>query len=134
MEETEVTLDYNMVFKFMQDFGVDFINRYQELIIDQPTNTYVSIKSCKTLADVETFVVFALCRPIAKGLSPKPAKQLLRRVNSYFDKELTKDDMHLMYSHLCYLDQFEQFKDFIKRGFPMDELRKEEEEMYGRQN
>lgn len=36
-----MALDYNEVFDFMQEFGIDLINRYQELIIDEPTNTYL---------------------------------------------------------------------------------------------
>lgn len=118
----EQTLDYGEVFKFMQEFQVDFLNRYQEMIIDEPTNTYVSIKSCKDIDDVKTFVVFALCRPIAKGLETRKANMLLKRVNQYFKMDLTREDMHLMYGELCYLEKFEQFKDFIKRGFPMHEL------------
>ncbi|PKH09826.1 hypothetical protein [Planomicrobium sp. MB-3u-38] len=115
-------LDYSEVFKFMQEFQVDYLNRYQEMIIDEPTNTYVSIKTCKDMDDVKTFVVFALCRPIGKGLEKRKANMLLKRVNQYFEMDLTREDMHLMYGELCYLDKFEKFKDFIKRGFPMHEL------------
>jgi hypothetical protein len=119
----EKELDYNEVFKFMIDFGIDFINRYEELIIDQPTNTYVCIKACKDIEDVKTYVVFALCRPIGKGLENKPATRLLNRLNKYFDVQLTKEDMRLMYQELCYMHKFDDFKSFIKRGFPMEELR-----------
>jgi hypothetical protein len=115
-------LDYNEVFKFMVEFEVDFINRYGELIIDEPTNTYTSINGCKNIEDVKTRVVFSLCRPIGKGLENKPAMRLLKRLNNYFNVDLTKDDMRLMYGELCYVEKIDEFKRFIQRGFPMDEL------------
>jgi hypothetical protein len=122
----EKELDYNEVFKFMVDFGIDFINRYGELIIDQPTNTYTTIKQCKDMEDVKTHVVYALCRPIGKGLEDKPATRLLNRINAYFNVQLTKQDMKLMYNQLCYVQKLDEFKSFIQRGFPMNELESEE--------
>ena len=118
-----MALNYNEVFQFMSDFGVDLLNRYEELIIDEPTNTYVSIKNCNDIEDVKTYVVFALCRPIGKGLEEKASTRLLNRVNAYFNVNLTKQDMHLMYQELCYTSKLETFKYFIKRGFPMNELK-----------
>lgn len=118
-----MSLNYNEVFKFMKEFGVDFINRYEELIIDEPTNTYVCIEGCKDIEDVKTHIVFALCRPIGKGLEKKDAIRLLNRFNNYFDVNLTREDMRLMYQKLCYVSKLEEFKDFIKRGFPIDELK-----------
>lgn len=120
-----MTLDYNEVFQFMKEFRIDLINRYGELIIDEPTNTYVSINNCKDIEDVKTYVVFALCRPIGKGLKDKDATRLLNRLNSYFEVKLTKADMLLMYQELCYVSKIEEFKSFIKRGFPIGELEKE---------
>lgn len=117
-----MSLDYNEIVKFMKDFKADFLNRYGELIIDEPTNTYAIIKKCKDIRDVELYVVFSLCRPIGKGLDEKDAKRLLHKINKYFKVNLTKGDMHLMYRELCYVDKLDQFKDFIRRGFPMDEL------------
>jgi hypothetical protein len=120
--EMENELNYNEVFKFMVEFEIDFINRYGELIIDQPTNTYTTIKQCKDIEDVKTHVVFSLCRPIGKGLENKPATRLLKRVNNYFNVNLTKEDMRLMYGELCYTSKLDELKSFIKRGFPMSEL------------
>ena len=117
-------LDYNEVFKFMRDFRIDYINRFNELIIDEPTNTYVSIEKCKDIKEVETYVMFALCRPISKGLNDKASSRLLQRVNRYFGTELTKDDLLLMYQELCYTHKLQDFNDFIERGFPMEELKK----------
>lgn len=116
------SLDFNEVVKFMKEFGVDLLNRYGELIIDEPTNTYVTITECKDIEDVKTYVVFALCRPIGKGLGEQASSRLLNRLNNYFDISLTKKDCLLMYQDLCYVSKLEQFKDFIKRGFPMEEL------------
>lgn len=118
-------LDYNQVFEFMQVFPADFINRYGELIIDQKTNMYTNLKYCNDFDELLTHVVYSLCRPIGKGLEVKDAKRMLHRVNKYFKVNLTREDMHVMYGELCYRDKFDQFKDFIKRGFPMDELRKD---------
>lgn len=118
-----MTLDYNEVFQFMQEFEADFINRYGELIIDEPTNTYVNIQVCKDIEEVKTYVVFALCRPIGKGLGEKASSRLLKRLNKYFNVNLTKQDCLLMYQELCYVSKLEQFKDFIKRGFPIEELK-----------
>lgn len=117
-------LDYTEVFQFMQDFGIDILNRFNELIIDEPTNTYATISECENIEDVKMRVVFNLCRPIGKGLEIKQANRLLKKFNEYFQTELTREDMRLMYGELCYRDKFEEFKDFIKRGFPIEELRK----------
>lgn len=116
-------LDYNEVFKFMQEFGINVLNQFNELIIDVPSNTYADIKECETIEDVKMIVVFNLCRPIGKGLEKKKANLLLEKLNGYFQTELSRDDLHLMYAELCYRDKFEEFKDFIRRGFPIDELR-----------
>lgn len=121
------TLDYNEVFQFMKEFKVDELNRFEEFIIDQPTNTHVSIKNCKDMEDVKVYVVYTLCRPISKGLEESASKRLLDRINQYFKVNLTKQDMRLMYQKLCYAEKVEEFKDFIKRGFPMEELKKQEE-------
>jgi hypothetical protein len=118
-----MSLDYNEVFKFMRAFGIDILNRYEELIIDEPTNTYVCIKNCQDIEDVKTFVVYAMCRPIGKGLSDRPATRLLKQFNKYFNASLTREDMLLMYQELCYEKKLPEFKEFIKRGFPMEELR-----------
>lgn len=115
-------LDYNEVILFMKKFGIDYMNRFNEFIIDEQDNIYTTLEHCKTIQDIETSVVFALCRPIGKGLSKIKAKRLLIKVNKYFNANLTRDDMHLMYRRLCYVDKFDEFKDFIRRGFPMGEL------------
>jgi hypothetical protein len=120
-------LKLDEVFQFMREFGVDLINRYGDLIIDEPTNTYTSITHCADMDDVKTSVVFALCRPIGKGLRERDAKRLLERLNKYFHTELTRDDMSRLYGRLCYVSKFDEFKDFIKRGFPMSELPEESE-------
>lgn len=121
-ETVEKTLNHNEVVKFMKEFKVDFLNRFGELIIDSKTNTFADINHCKDMDDVETTVVFALCRPIGKGLKKPVADNLLTRVNEYFDADLTREDMHLMYAKLCYINKFDDFKSFVKRGFPMGEL------------
>jgi len=118
-----VALDYNEVFEFMKEFEIDLLNRFGELIIDEPTNTYVIIKDCKDFEEVKTRVVYALCRPIGKGLDDRPAERLLERLNNYFETSLTREDMRLMYGKLCYLSKLGEFHDFIKRGFPIDELK-----------
>lgn len=117
------TLNYNEVFKFMRDFGIDCINRCNELIIDEPTNTYVGINGCKDIEDVKLYVVYAICRPIGKGLGVKAANRILNKFNNYFNVNLTREDMRLMYAELCYESKLDQFRDFIKRGFPIDGLK-----------
>lgn len=119
-----MTLDYNEVFQFMKEFGIDILNSYEELIIDEPSNTYTSIKYCQNIEDVKTHVVFSLCRPIGKGLNDRAASRLLKKLNKYFGVNLTKNDMLLMYQELCYESKLQEFKEFIKRGFPIEELEK----------
>lgn len=121
----EKALDYNEVMKFMREFGIDYINLYGELIIDEPTNTYVGIDKCTTMEQVKTYVVFTLCRPIGKGLPNLAATRLLGRVNKYFNINLTKKDMLTMYQQLCYVSKLDEFTSFINRGFPMNELKKD---------
>lgn len=120
----KVTLDFNEVMKFMKEFKVDLLNRFGEFIIDEPTNTYVGINQCKDIEEVKLYVVFALCRPIGKGLDERDANRLLKRFNEYFKVNLTRIDLLLMYQELCYMRELERFKDFVKRNFPMDELKK----------
>jgi len=69
-------------------------------------------------------VVFNLCRQIGKGLEKKQANRLVEKLNKYFHTELSGEDLHLIYLELCYWSKFEDFKDFIKRGFPIEELRR----------
>lgn len=115
-------LNYNEVIQFMKEFEVDLLNRFDELIIDFPTNTYVSIKGCKDIEDVKTRVVFALCRPIGKGLEKRDANRLLHRINKYFKVNLSRKDMLEIYGKLCYVEKINEFRDFINRGFPMEEI------------
>ncbi|MBM7598243.1 hypothetical protein JOC34_000600 [Virgibacillus halotolerans] len=129
MTRIENQLDYNEIVQFMKEFEVDLLNRFGELIIDEPTSTYACINNCKDIDEVKTRVVYNLCRPIGKGLDATPAKRLLNRLNKYFDTDLTKEDMRLMYQELCYVRKLDEFKSFIKRGFPMDELMIKQEEM-----
>jgi hypothetical protein len=117
-------LDYNEVFQFMKEFDIDILNKYEELIIDEPSNTYTSIKNCESIEEVKVHVVFSLCRPIGKGLESRTANRLLKNLNKYFNVNLTREDMRLMYQELCYIDKLDQFKEFIKRGFPVEELRR----------
>lgn len=116
-------LNYNEVVKFMKDFEVDVLNRFDELIIDYPTNTYVYIGGCKDIDDVKTRVVYALCRPIGKGLEKQEANRLLKRLNKYFKTNLTKEDLLLMYQELCYERKLPEFREFVLKGLPIEELK-----------
>lgn len=116
-------LNLNEVFQFMQEFKCDFINRFCEIIIDETTNTYVSINECKSLDDVKARVLMAMCRPIGKGLEINNANRLLDRFNTYFNTDLTRKDMRKIYVDLCYSSKLEENKEFIRRGFPVHELK-----------
>lgn len=118
------TLDYNDLMQFMKEFEIDYLNRFEELIIDELTNTYVSIRDCKNIDDLTIYVVYAICRPIGKGLEDKDAKRLLKKFNNYFKTNLKRSDFRLMYGELCYSHKLNEFKNFIKRGFPIEELEK----------
>jgi|GEM_PF-5952812 len=118
-------LNLNEVFQFMQEFKCDFINRFCEIIIDEPTNTYVSINECKSLDDVKARILMSICRPIGKGLELSHANRLLERFNKYFSTNLTRKDMLKIYRDLCYSSKLEENKEFIKRGFPVQELKEE---------
>lgn len=115
-------LNYNEVFSFMQDFPVDFLNNRNQLIIDENTDTFVSINGCETIEDVKARVVYAMCRPIGKGLETYQAERLLQRFNEYFGTELKREDLRRMYSELCYPHQIDTLKSFMQRGFPVAEL------------
>lgn len=118
----EAETNYNGVIQFMKEFGIDVFNRFDELIIDMKTNTYAYIGGCKDIDDVKTRVVYALCRPIGKGLDDKDADRLLDKFNKYFNVNLSKDDMLLMYQELCYVSKLDEFKKFMLKGFPIHEL------------
>ena len=120
-------VEYEEVFQFMKEFGIELMTHNKELIFDEKTNTYCSIEGCSDMWDVKTQAVYSLCRPIGKGLKVRDAERLLKRLNTYFKTSLTREDMRLMYQELCYNRKLGEFKGFIKRGFPMDELRKVEE-------
>ncbi|WP_342532687.1 hypothetical protein MHB40_14635 [Lysinibacillus sp. FSL K6-0057] len=76
-------LDLNEVFQFMQEFKCDFINRFCEIIIDEATNTYVSINECRSLEDVKARILMTMCRPIGKGLELSHAIQVnLKRIKT----------------------------------------------------
>lgn len=75
------------------------------------------------MEDVKAKVLMSMCRPIGKGLELKHANRLLDRFNKYFNTNLTREDMRKIYCDLCYSSKLEENKDFIKRGFPMHELK-----------
>jgi len=119
-------LNLNEVFQFMQEFKCDFINRFCEIIIDESTNTYVSINECKSLEDVKARILMSMCRPIGKVLELSHANILLERFNKYFSTDLSRQDMRKIYVELCYSSKLEENKEFIKRGFPVHELKDDE--------
>jgi hypothetical protein len=119
-------LDYNEVFQFMREFGINVINQWNELIIDAKWNIYTNLDLCENTEEVKARVIFALCRPIGKGLEVKDANRLLHKVNKYFKVNLTRKDMRLIYTELCYSHKFDEFKEFIQEGFPMEKLEKAE--------
>lgn len=110
---------FGEVFEFMQGFGIDALNRFGEMIIDVPTNTYAYVSDCETIEDVKTRVVYAISRPIYKGLEDKDADRILDRFNRYFEVELTREDFGVIYCELCYSDKLDEFKQFMIDGFPM---------------
>lgn len=114
---------FGEVFEFMQGFGIDALNRFGELIIDMPTNTYAYVSDCETIDDVKTRVVYAITRPICKGLEEDDAERLLARFNRYFEVGLTRDDFSVIYGTLCYVEKFDEFKQFMIDGFPMERYR-----------
>lgn len=124
MYKVNETLNYGEVFKFMQDYGCDFINARNELIIDAESNTYTGLKDATTIDHVKAKVLMNVCRPIYKGLPTKQAKRFLEKFNRYFNTELTREDMGLIYQHLCYGHMIVENMDFIHRGFPMYELKR----------
>ena len=116
------TLDYNEVFQFMQEYGINILNQWNELIINNHWNIYTNLNGCSNIEDVKAQVILAVCRPIGKGLDEKDAERELEKVNKYFVADLTRKDMRLIYTHLCYSDKLEEVKEFIKNGFPMATL------------
>ena len=124
MYKVNENLNYAEVFRFMKEYGCDCINENNELIIDLKTNTYTYLGDAPTIEHVKAKVLMSVCRPIYKGLPPRQANQFLRRFNDYFKTELTRDDMGLIYQHLCYGHMIIENVDFIQRGFPMNELKR----------
>lgn len=126
IKSKEQPLKLEEVFTFMKKFGADFINSNNELIIDLDYNIYFSLNNCKTIEDVEASTVLVLCRPIGKGIRYEKRKwrDLLKRFNTYFKCELTREDMREIYSELCYSGMMEGMKLFISDGFKMDQIKK----------
>lgn len=122
---TEKEVSYHELVDYMKQLGIALLNEHSELIIHEETNTYTYIGECNSMEDIETCVVYSLCRPISKGLEDKYANLLLEKVNNYYNKKLTKEDFLLMYKELCYVHKFNELKSFIQRGFPMEELKNE---------
>lgn len=124
MNKNNQTLDYRKVFKYMQDFDIDSLNKTGELIIDEQTNTYVNIVDCMTIDEVKLRVIYALRRPIGKGLNDADANRLLIKINTYYNINLDRNDLLLMYKHLDITTQEGQstFIRFVLRGFPIKEL------------
>lgn len=125
-EQPKQLLTQEELFRFMKKFGADFINSNNELIIDFDYNIYFSLNNCKTIEDVEASSLLVLCRPIGKGIRYEKRKwrELLKRFNTYFKCELTREDMREIYGELCYSGMLEALKQFIADGFKMDQLEK----------
>lgn len=119
-----MALDYNEVFRFMREYGIDVLNRFGELIIDMPTNTFTTLNDCESIEEVQLRVVYSICRPIAKGLEEKDAHRLLKRFNAYFKTELTREDFYMMYRDFCSESTLPAFREFMRRGFPVAELKR----------
>jgi len=118
----ENKLNYNQVLEFMKNFEVDYINRFDEMIIDHFTNTYVYIGGCHDIDDIVMRTVYAMARPIGKGLEESHAIRLLNKINNYFKISLTCGDMLTIYEELCYERKLPQFKKFVMNGMPMEEI------------
>ena len=116
-------MNYDQIMSLMRLFPIDYLNRFDELIIDEKTNIYSYIGGCESIEDVEACLILSLCRPIGKGLDKNDANRLLERVNGYFCVELTREDMLSIYTHLCYADYVKQVKKFIEDGFPIDRIK-----------
>ncbi|MEX3623760.1 hypothetical protein [Viridibacillus arvi] len=121
MEKTKFELDFNEVIEFMDAFQCDFINRQGDLIIDHKTNTFTNFNNCKTIKDLEAKVVMAVSAALSGG-ERKKRKYLLVNFNRYFKTSLSFDDMERIYSKLCYTSKLEENKQFIAKGFPIEEL------------
>lgn len=117
-------MEHNEIIKFMRDFGCDFINRNNEMIIDLDYNIYFSLNICDSVQDMEIYALLVLCRPIGKGIEYRKRKwrELLKRFNDYFKIELTREDMSEIYVHLCYLNMEDAVKRFIADGLPVSRL------------
>lgn len=117
-------MEHNEIIKFMRDFGCDFINRNNEMIIDLDYNIYFSLNICDSVQDMEIYALLVLCRPIGKGIEYRKRKwrELLKRFNDYFKIELTREDMYEIYVHLCYLNMEDAVKRFIADGLPVSRL------------
>ena len=107
-------------------FEADFINTNGEIILDQKTNTYAIVMDCESLDEVNMRMVFALARPIHKSFSTVKSKKFLNALNRYFGTALSKEDMEIIYQKLCYHRKQKEFTEFIKQGFPMENLKEGE--------
>lgn len=121
-----MALKQEELFLFMKKIGAEFINYNNELILDLEYNIYFSLNNCHSLADIEASALLVLCRPVGKGISFKKRKwrELLKRFNSYFNCDLTREDMREIYGELCYSGMVEATKQFIADGFQMDNIQK----------
>lgn len=119
-------VDYEEVFEFMSEFGVAIMTHKKELILDEKNNVFATVEGCSDMWEVKTRVTSAVCRPIGKGLSVRDANRLLEKFNKYFKSKLTREDMLLIYQKLDYERTMNEFKGFVKRGFPMNELKETE--------
>lgn len=123
MIATKFELDFNEVVDFMRAFQCDFINSQGELIIDHKTNTFTNFNNCKTIQDLEAKVVMAVSSALSGGrCNSNKHKNILLNFNRYFKTKLSFDDIELIYSKLCYWNKIEENKEFIAKGFPMEEL------------
>ena len=118
----ENRLNYSQVLEFMKQFEIDYINRFDEMIIDHFTNTYVYIGGCHDIDDIVMRTVYAMARPIGKGLEESHAIRLLNKINNYFKISLTCGDMLTIYEELCYERKLPQLKKFVMNGMPMEEI------------
>lgn len=117
-----IKVPFETALEVAQAFSCEFITVRGELIIDRKTNTYASLDECETKRDVEAKLLMAVSASLSCGDAAKKRKHILAKFNTYFNTNLTFDDMERIYAKLCYAGKLEENKSFIERGFPMEEL------------
>lgn len=122
-------MDWELITKLMNCFPKSFINQNGEFIAHMRSNTYFSLKDCKTGLDVKCKVLEWLSRPAyktepyrRKDKNDEFHKFMRGGIIEFLGVHFSERDMELIYSYLGNACNHEKTVQFVESGYNLEIL------------